>query len=177
MLNTTGPTKHGEIRPVVQFSRALPRSEDTARRTTILWANCCSETQECSKGSNCFLTKRLGPNWWRRPRSRSLRRSESRDARDVVPSNPIPLPVAVRVFPAIESSREQSVKTGSGVFRTRCLCSTRKREPTQPAVNIWKLPFLSDGELKQEGLFYADDLPDKDRKTLERYVADQRKRA
>jgi len=36
--------------------------------------------------------------------------------------------------------------------------------------------FLVDNELREEGLFYADDLPAKDRRTLEKYVAAQNRR-
>src|SRR5206468_13002225 len=34
--------------------------------------------------------------------------------------------------------------------------------------------FILCGDTVEEGLFYGDDLPDKDRKTLEQYVADHR---
>ena len=36
--------------------------------------------------------------------------------------------------------------------------------------------FLVNDQLREEGLFYADDLPSKDRKTLEQYVAAHKKR-
>ena len=37
--------------------------------------------------------------------------------------------------------------------------------------------FFVENELREEGLFYADNFPSKDRRTLEKYVADQNRRA
>jgi len=95
-----------------------------------------------------------------------------------MPNNLTPLPVAVRVFPVIESSGEADRKNKKWRLpNAMFVFDTETRTDAAQRLTFGSYRFFVNGELKQEGLFYADDLPDKDRKTLERYVADQRKRA
>ena len=95
-----------------------------------------------------------------------------------MPNNLTPLPVAVRVFPVIESSGEPERKNKKWRLpNAMFVFDTETRTDAAQRLTFGSYRFFVNGELKQEGLFYADDLPDKDRKTLERYVADQRKRA
>src|SRR5215467_13828802 len=53
---------------------------------------------------------------------------------------------------------------------------TETRTDETQCLTFGSYRFLVDGELREEGLFYADDLPAKDRKTLEGYVAAQQRR-
>jgi hypothetical protein len=95
-----------------------------------------------------------------------------------MPNNLTPLLVAVRVFPVIESSGEADHKNKKWRLpNAMFVFDTETRTDAAQRLTFGSYRFFVNGELKQEGLFYADDLPDKDRKTLERYVADQRKRA
>ena len=48
---------------------------------------------------------------------------------------------------------------------------TETRTESSQRLTFGSYRFLVDNELREEGLFYAEDLPPKDRKTLERYVA------
>jgi hypothetical protein len=87
------------------------------------------------------------------------------------------LPVAVRVFPVIESSGEPNRKNKKWRLpNAMFVFDTETRTDATQRLTFGSYRFFVDGELKQEGLFYADDLPDKDRKTLEGYVAEQHKR-
>jgi hypothetical protein len=48
---------------------------------------------------------------------------------------------------------------------------TETRTDESQRLTFGSYRFFVDNELREEGLFYADDLPSKDRKTLEKYVA------
>src|SRR6516165_4415372 len=87
-------------------------------------------------------------------------------------SNPVALPIAIRVFPALKPTEPKSRKNkvwrlprAMFVFDTETLIDTSQR------LTFGSYRFFVNNELREEGLFYADDLPPKDRKTLERYVA------
>jgi hypothetical protein len=92
--------------------------------------------------------------------------------------NPDPLTIAVRVFPTPEP-REELNRTNKKwrLPRAMFVFDTETRTGTTQKLTFGSCRFLVDGELKQEILFYADDLPAKDRKTLEKYVEAQHERA
>jgi hypothetical protein len=48
---------------------------------------------------------------------------------------------------------------------------TETRTDSSQALTFGSYRFLTDGQLREEGLFYAEDLPSKNRQTLEKYVA------
>ena len=54
---------------------------------------------------------------------------------------------------------------------------TETRTDASQRLTFGSYRFFVGNELREEGLFYSDDLPVKDRRTLERYVAAQNKRA
>lgn len=54
---------------------------------------------------------------------------------------------------------------------------TETRTDASQRLTFGSYRFFINHELREEGLFYADDLPARDRRTLERYVADQNRRA
>jgi hypothetical protein len=95
-----------------------------------------------------------------------------------VPPSPVPLPVAVRVFPALERSqqtvhRNKIWRLPNAIF----VFDTETRTDASQRLTLGSYRFFVGNELREEVLFYADDLPVKDRKTLERYVAAQNKQA
>jgi hypothetical protein len=93
-----------------------------------------------------------------------------------VPSGPVPLSVAIRVFPALERS-PQAIR-GNKKWRlpnAMFVFDTETRTDASQRLTFGSYRFLRNSELQEEGLFYADDLPVKDRRTLESYVAQQRK--
>jgi hypothetical protein len=95
-----------------------------------------------------------------------------------MPNNPTPLAVAVRVFPVLDSSGESDRKNKKWRLpNAMFVFDTETRTDATQRLTFGSFRFFVDNELKQEGLFYAHDLPDKDRKTLERYVAGQHERA
>ncbi len=90
---------------------------------------------------------------------------------------PIPLPVAIRVFPALKPTEPKSRK--NKVWRpprAMFVFDTETRTDECQRLTFGSYRFFVDNELREEGLFYADDLPIKDRKTLEKYVAAQNRR-
>jgi hypothetical protein len=94
-----------------------------------------------------------------------------------VPSAPVPLPVAIRVFPALERG-PQAIR-GNKKWRppnAMFVFDTETRTDASQRLTFGSYRFFRNGGLQEEGLFYADDLPSKDRRTLEKYVAAQRKR-
>ena len=92
--------------------------------------------------------------------------------------NLTPLAVAVRVFPVVESNGNSDRKNKKWRLpNAMFVVDTETRIDATQGLTFGSYRFFVDGELKQEGLFYADDLPVKDRRTLEKYVAGQRKRA
>jgi hypothetical protein len=87
------------------------------------------------------------------------------------------VPVAIRVFPALERS-PQAIR-GNKKWRlpnAMFVFDTETRTDASQRLSFGSYRFFRNGELQEEGLFYADDLPCKDRRTLERYVGAQRKR-
>jgi hypothetical protein len=95
-----------------------------------------------------------------------------------VPPSPVALPVAIRVFPALERTA-QTVRRNK-IWRlpnAMLVFDTETRTDTSQRLTFGSYRFFRENELREEGLFYADDLPVKDRRTLERYVAAQNKRA
>ena len=92
-------------------------------------------------------------------------------------SNPVPLPIAIRVFPALKPTEPKSRK--DKVWRlphAMFVFDTETRTDTAQRLTFGSYRFFVNDELREEGLFYADDLPSKDRKTLERYVAANNRR-
>jgi hypothetical protein len=86
-------------------------------------------------------------------------------------SNPILLPVAIRVFPALGRAPERfrrnkiwRLPRAMFVFDTETLTDASQR------LTFGSYRFFLNGELQEEGLFYADDLPIKDQRTLKKYV-------
>jgi hypothetical protein len=95
-----------------------------------------------------------------------------------MPNNPTPLALAVRVFPVHEPSNKSEHKNKKWRLpNAMFVFDTETRTDAAQRLTFGSYRFLVNGKLKQEALFYANDLPGKDRKTLEYYVADQRKRA
>jgi hypothetical protein len=95
-----------------------------------------------------------------------------------VPPSPVPLPVAIRVFPALERS-QQTVRKNK-IWRlpnAMLVFDTETRTDASQRLTFGSYRFFIRNELREEGLFYADDLPGKDRRTLERYIAAQNERA
>jgi hypothetical protein len=87
------------------------------------------------------------------------------------------LAVAIRVFPALKPTELKSHK--NRVWRlphAMFVFDTETRTDACQQLTFGSYRFFVNGELREEGLFYADDLPSKDRKTLEKYVAAQNSR-
>jgi hypothetical protein len=85
--------------------------------------------------------------------------------------NPTVLPVAVRVYPEPESagqsarsSKEWRVPNAMFVF------DTETRIDAAQGLTFGSYRFIVEGQCLEEGIFYADDLPDRDRRVLEQYV-------
>lgn len=81
------------------------------------------------------------------------------------------LPIAVRVYPDSENVE----KTNRSSRPWRCpdamfVLDTETRIDATQGPTFGSYRFIVDGQCLEEGLFYADDLPDKDRRILERYV-------
>ncbi len=90
----------------------------------------------------------------------------------MVKTNPSLLPVAIRVFPALKSTEPKSHKNKIWRLpRAMFVFDTETRTDASQRLTFGSYRFFVDNELREEGLFYADDLPSKDRKTLEKYVA------
>jgi hypothetical protein len=93
-----------------------------------------------------------------------------------VRQNPLPLPVAIRVFPALTTERKPRKNKIWRLPRAMFVFDTETRTDETQRLTFGSYRFVVDGELREEGLFYADDLPARDRKTLENYVAVQNHR-
>jgi hypothetical protein len=94
-----------------------------------------------------------------------------------VKSKPVPLPVAIRVFPALKPTEPKSRKNKVWRLpRAMFVFDTETRTDASQRLTFGSYRFFVGDELQEEALFYADDLPSKDRKTLEKYVASQNKR-
>jgi hypothetical protein len=88
---------------------------------------------------------------------------------------PSALPIAVRVFPGPNQDRKAIARKRKfwRLPRAMFVFDTETRTDESQRLTFGSYRFLVDHELREEGLFYADDLPQKDRQTLIRYVADQ----
>ena len=95
-----------------------------------------------------------------------------------VKANPALLTVAVRVFPALE--RDTPTIRKNKVWRLPravFVFDTETRTDASQCLTFGSYRFFVDDELREEGLFYADELPLRDRKKLEKYVAIENRRA
>jgi hypothetical protein len=84
----------------------------------------------------------------------------------------VPLPVAVRVYPEPEDIRRitRPQKTWRLPGATFVFDTETRTDATQ-RLTFGSYRYIENGECLEEGLFYGDDLPRKDRRVLERYVA------
>src|SRR5437773_4322168 len=95
----------------------------------------------------------------------------------IVPANPVSLPIAIRVFPALKPTEPKSRKNKLWRRpRAMFVFDTETRTDASQRLTFGSYRFFVDNQLREEGLFHADDLPAKDRKTLEKYVAAQNRR-
>jgi hypothetical protein len=85
---------------------------------------------------------------------------------------PTPVPIAIRVYPEPpeQESRSSSGKKWRRPEAMLVFDTETRTDPTQ-RLTFGSYRFIVAGECLEEGLFYADDLPAKDRKVLEQYVA------
>jgi hypothetical protein len=89
------------------------------------------------------------------------------------------LPIAVRVYPQPQNPSEQEAKSDFGhrkVWRrpdAMLVIDTETRTDSTQRLTFGSYRFICDGECQEEGLFFGSDLPESDRNTLERYVAEQ----
>ena len=88
------------------------------------------------------------------------------------------LPIAIRVFPLLEHT-EPKIRTDKiwRAPRAMLVVDTETRTDSTQRLTFGSYRFFVDSELQEEGLFYADDLSKRERKTLERYVARRNKEA
>jgi len=89
---------------------------------------------------------------------------------------PLPLAVAIRVFPALKRAEQRRTNKVWRPPRAMLVFDTETRTDEAQRLTFGSYRFFVDNELHEEGLFYADDLPAKDRKTLEGYVAEKNRR-
>jgi hypothetical protein len=84
-----------------------------------------------------------------------------------------PLPIAVRVYPDTRDTERETGTQKSPPPRPRAMFvfDTETRTDTTQRLTFGSYRLVEDGVTIEEALFYADDLPDKDRNTLKRYVA------
>jgi hypothetical protein len=86
--------------------------------------------------------------------------------------NPDTINIAVRVFPDRVDEEEQTRFDRPWTRPTAMLVfDTETRTDATQRLTFGCYRFIVDGECKREGLFYADDLPEADRRVLEHYVA------
>lgn len=91
-------------------------------------------------------------------------------------SNQVALPIAIRVFPELKPTTPRISK--NKVWRqprAMLVFDTETRTDASQRLTFGSYRFLVNDQLREEGLFFADDLPSKDRETLERYVATHNK--
>ena len=89
---------------------------------------------------------------------------------------PLPLAVAIRVFPALKRAEQKRTNKVWRIPRAILVFDTETQTDEAQRLTFGSYRFFVDNELHEEGLFYADDLPSKDRKTLEGYVAEKNRR-
>src|SRR5437870_10534055 len=84
-------------------------------------------------------------------------------------SNIVSLPVAVRVYPNLgDHARSQKPWKRP---RAMLVWDTETRIDATQRLTFGSYRFIMDGQCAEEALFYADDLPERDRRILEHYVA------
>ncbi len=82
------------------------------------------------------------------------------------------LPIAIRVFPALKPTAGRISK--NKVWRqprAMLVFDTETRTDASQRLTFGSYRFLVNDQVQEEGLYYADDLPSKDRKVLEQYAA------
>ncbi len=87
----------------------------------------------------------------------------------------IALPLAVRVYPEPEDNRP--ITRPQKAWRlpgAMLVFDTETRTDATQRLTFGSYRFIQDGQCREEGLFFADDLPRRDRRILERYVATRR---
>src|SRR5437016_683576 len=88
------------------------------------------------------------------------------------------LPIAVRVYPEIEISAAENSRSSAQRRKTwrrpdaMLVFDTETRIDATQRLTFGSYQFLTNGECQEEGLFFPDDLPEQDRKVLERYTAE-----
>ncbi|MGB8474132.1 MAG: hypothetical protein WCE61_08620 [Candidatus Acidiferrum sp.] len=91
---------------------------------------------------------------------------------------PLPLAVAIRVFPALKPAEPKSRKNKVWRLpRAMFVFDTETRTDESQRLTFGSYRFFVDNQLREEGLFCADDLPLADRRTLEKYVATENRQA
>lgn len=85
---------------------------------------------------------------------------------------PASLPIAVRVFPSLDAT-ERNSRSGKQrrVPGAMLVFDTETRIDATQRLTFGSFRFIQDAQCLEEGMFYADDLPAKDRHILERYAA------
>src|SRR6266849_3864349 len=82
------------------------------------------------------------------------------------------LTIAIRVFPALGRSTQKFPRNKIWRLpRAMFVFDTETRTDASQRLTFGSYRFFVDNQPCEEGLFYADDLPIKDQRTLERYVA------
>ena len=89
---------------------------------------------------------------------------------------PTSLAIAVRVYPDLKDEEQDFHKWQRGWKRPDALFvfDTETRTDRTQRLTFGSYRFVIGGQLAKENLFYGDDLPAKDRRILERYVATPR---
>src|SRR6266478_5220730 len=143
-------------------------------------SGCIAHNSKCrnARSPGRISDKSFGSGMVGRNRDGTLRpETQTQTQVGIVKLEPIPLPVAIRVFPALKPTEPKSRK--NKVWRpprAMFVFDTETRTDECQRLTFGSYRFFVDNELREEGLFYADDLPIKDRKTLEKYVAAQNRR-
>src|SRR5258706_1496371 len=87
----------------------------------------------------------------------------------------VSLPIAVRVFSTQENQREpKPTPKYSHCPRTMFVFDTETRIDATQGLTFGSYRFIEEGQCLEEGLFYADDLPQKDKQILEKYFSKHR---
>src|SRR6266851_5079765 len=87
----------------------------------------------------------------------------------------IALPVAVRVYP--EPADIRRITRQQKTWRlpgARLVFDTETRTGATQRLTFGSYRYIENGECLEENLFFGDDLPNKDRRILERYVVDHK---
>jgi len=92
------------------------------------------------------------------------------------PREPDPLPIALRVYPEGQDFErsERSRKPPPRRPDAMLVFDTETRVDAAQRLTFGSYRFIIAGECLEEGLFYGDDLPEKDRKVLETYVSNHK---